>query len=207
MPGISIHYFPKDVAAWQNGRVSIVDIEEILLFNVVSLMPRTGFEDACNEHIALVKSGEDNQWIQLRRMLIKEPVFTPYTIVQHSFREPLIVVYFTRLRCTDTPCFSTWLHFHFSYRMKTLPIVVSIVLTDRNTSFVIKLKPFPDINDAISLVLRSVWPARRLRRWPLPLQSLRKEATCSETIRRLLIKKIIVPRDTADSFAKTLLLV
>ena len=127
MPGISMHYFPKDVAAWQNGRVSIVDIEEILLFNVVSLMPRTGFEDACNEHIALVKSGEDNKWIQLRRMLIKEPVFTPYTIVQHSFREPLIVVYFTRLRCTDTPCFSTWLHFHFSYRMKTLPIVVSIV--------------------------------------------------------------------------------
>ena len=58
MPGISIHYFPKDVAAWQNGRVSIIDIEEILLFNVVSLMPRTGFEDACNEHIALVKSGE-----------------------------------------------------------------------------------------------------------------------------------------------------
>ena len=114
MPGISIHYFPKDVAAWQNGRVSIVDIEEILLFNVVSLMPRTGFEDACNEHIALVKSGEDNQWIQLRRMLIKEPVFTPYTIVQHSFREPLTVVYFTRFRCTDTPCFSTWLHFHFS---------------------------------------------------------------------------------------------
>ena len=84
-----------------------VDFEESLLFNVVSLMPRTDFEDACNEHIALVKSGEDNQWIQLRRMLIKEPVFTPYTIVQHSFREPLIVVYFTRLRCTDTPCFST----------------------------------------------------------------------------------------------------
>ena len=61
IPGISIHYFPKDVAAWQNGRVSIVDFEESLLFNVVSLMPRTGFEDACNEHIALVKSGQDNQ--------------------------------------------------------------------------------------------------------------------------------------------------
>ena len=30
--GISIHYFPKDVAVWPNGRVSIVDIEEILLF-------------------------------------------------------------------------------------------------------------------------------------------------------------------------------
>ena len=38
-----------------------VDFEESLLFNVVSLMPRTAFEDACNEHITLVKSGEDNQ--------------------------------------------------------------------------------------------------------------------------------------------------
>ena len=74
---------------------------DFLLFNVVSLMPRTGFEDACNEHIALVKSGEDNQWIQLRRMLIKEPVFTPYCLYY------IYIVYFTRLRCTDTPCFST----------------------------------------------------------------------------------------------------
>ena len=32
IPRISIHYFPKDVAAWPNGRVSIVDVEEILLF-------------------------------------------------------------------------------------------------------------------------------------------------------------------------------
>ena len=31
VPGISIHYFQKDVAVWPNGRVSIVDIEEILL--------------------------------------------------------------------------------------------------------------------------------------------------------------------------------
>ena len=41
----------------QNGGVSIVNIEEILLFNVVL---RTGFDDACYEHISLVKSGEDN---------------------------------------------------------------------------------------------------------------------------------------------------
>ena len=34
---------------------------DFLLFNVVSLMPRTGSEDACNERIVLVKSGEDNQ--------------------------------------------------------------------------------------------------------------------------------------------------
>ena len=45
----------------QNGRVSIVEIEEIFLFNVVGLMLRTGFEDACYGHIPLVKSGEDNQ--------------------------------------------------------------------------------------------------------------------------------------------------
>ncbi|RMX47906.1 hypothetical protein pdam_00010622 [Pocillopora damicornis] len=45
----------------QNGRVSIVDIEEILLFNVVCLMLRTGFEDGCYEHKPRVKSGKDNQ--------------------------------------------------------------------------------------------------------------------------------------------------
>ena len=39
-----------------------------------------------NTYNYLVKSGEDNQRIQLKRMLIKKPVPTPYTIVQHSFR-------------------------------------------------------------------------------------------------------------------------
>ena len=43
----------------QNRRVS--DIEEILLFKVVGLMLRTGFEDTCYELVPLVKSGEDNQ--------------------------------------------------------------------------------------------------------------------------------------------------
>ena len=47
-----------------------IDIEEILLFNVVGLMLRTGFEDTCNELIPLVKSGEDNQRIQLIKGLI-----------------------------------------------------------------------------------------------------------------------------------------
>ena len=42
---ISIHFFPKNVLYGQNGRVSIVDIEEILLLNVVGLMLRIGFED------------------------------------------------------------------------------------------------------------------------------------------------------------------
>ena len=66
--------------------LAIVDIEEILLFNVVGLVLHTGFEDACYEHISLLKSGEDNQWIQLKIMLIKAPVPAPYTIFQHSIR-------------------------------------------------------------------------------------------------------------------------
>ena len=60
-PGISIHYIAKDVAVWPNVCVSTVDIEEISLFNVVGLVLHTGFEDACYEHISLLKSGEDNQ--------------------------------------------------------------------------------------------------------------------------------------------------
>ena len=52
----------KNVAAWPNGRVLIVDIEEILLFNVVGLM-RTGSEGDRYEHIPPDKSGEDNQRI------------------------------------------------------------------------------------------------------------------------------------------------
>ena len=49
-------------------------------------------------------------------MLIRGPVPTPNTIIQHSFLadisqakngELLIVVYFMRLRCTHTPCLST----------------------------------------------------------------------------------------------------
>ena len=42
---------------------SIVDIEEILLFNVVYLMLRTGLKDPCYEHISLVKSGEDKSLV------------------------------------------------------------------------------------------------------------------------------------------------
>ena len=45
----------------QDGCVSIVNIEEILLFNVVGLMLRTGFQEGCYGHIPPFKSGEDNQ--------------------------------------------------------------------------------------------------------------------------------------------------
>ena len=40
----------------QNGRVSIVVMEKILLFKVVVLMLHLVFEDGCYEHIPLVKS-------------------------------------------------------------------------------------------------------------------------------------------------------
>ena len=44
--------------------------------NVVGVMLRTGSEGGCYKHIPLDKPGEDNQRIQLKRMLIKEPVPT-----------------------------------------------------------------------------------------------------------------------------------
>ena len=78
IPGISLHYFPKDVAIWPNGRVSIVDIEEILPFTECRRpYAPFGSEGGCYAHIPLDKSGEDNQRIQLKRMLIKVPVPTP----------------------------------------------------------------------------------------------------------------------------------
>ena len=55
--GISVHYFPKNVYG-QNGCVSIIDIEETLLFNVAGLLLRNGFEDACYEHVPLVAAVE-----------------------------------------------------------------------------------------------------------------------------------------------------
>ena len=41
--------------AKMDGRVSIVDIEEIWLFNVVGLMLSTGYEDGCYKHIPRAK--------------------------------------------------------------------------------------------------------------------------------------------------------
>ena len=38
-----------------------------------------------------------------------------------------IIVYFTRLRCTRTPCLSTCLYLRFSYRMKIQQIITFIV--------------------------------------------------------------------------------
>ena len=49
IPGVSIHFFPKDVAVW--SKWTRFDIEEILLINVVGVMLRAGFENGCYEHI------------------------------------------------------------------------------------------------------------------------------------------------------------
>ena len=67
--------FQRILLYGRNGRVSIVDNKEILLLNVVGLKLNTDF-----------KSEEDNQGIQLKRMLIKGPVSKPYKIVPLSFR-------------------------------------------------------------------------------------------------------------------------
>ena len=109
--------------------LAIVDIEEILLFNVVGLVLHTGFEDACYEHISLLKSGEDNQWIQLRGLFPHRTRFFNILFGWHFASEchKHIVFYFKHLRGTHTPCLSTWLHLCFSYRMKIPLIVVSIV--------------------------------------------------------------------------------
>ena len=61
---IDIHrvfLYPTFQRMWlygQNRLVSIVAIEEILLFKVVGLMLHYGFEDGYYEHTPLVKSGE-----------------------------------------------------------------------------------------------------------------------------------------------------
>ena len=59
--GIAIHYFPKDFAVWKKWTRFDRRHRGDLLFNVVGLMLRSGFEDACYERIPLVKSKEDNQ--------------------------------------------------------------------------------------------------------------------------------------------------
>ena len=105
IPGISIHYIPKDVPTRPNGRVPIVEIEEILLFAVVGLMLRTDSEDACYEHIPLVKSGEDNQRIQLKNVdwgafshVVHDcSTFVSADISQAKNDELLIAVYFTQM--------------------------------------------------------------------------------------------------------------
>ena len=75
--------------------------------------------------------------------------FFSANILQAKNGKLLIVVCFTRLRCTHTPCLSAWLHLRFSYRKKILSIVVSSYFSNWNTSFVMKFKPFPELTDIL----------------------------------------------------------
>ena len=59
------------------------------------------------------------------------------------------VVYFTRLRCTYTPCLCTWLHLRFSYCIKILPVVVSIVFCYQKYIICDKVKSFPELTDIL----------------------------------------------------------
>ena len=118
----------------QNRRVSIVVIEEILLFKVVGLILRLGFKDGCHEHIPLVKSGEPRLPMNSAKRNADEGAYShighDYSsffsadITQAKNGELLNVAYFTRLRFTYTLCLSTRLH--FSDRLIILPVVVSI---------------------------------------------------------------------------------
>ena len=85
IPGISIQSFPKDVVVWQTWTRFDRRHRGDLLLNVIGLLLRT--EDGCYEHKPLVKSrGRYKPINSAKIMLIKGPVPTLYTIVQHSFR-------------------------------------------------------------------------------------------------------------------------
>ena len=89
-------------------------------------------------------------------MLIRGPVPTPYTIVQHSFRltfrkrrmvSSLLLFISRAWDVLILLVYSTWLHLPFSYRRKILSIVVPSYFENRNIAFAIKFKPFPALND------------------------------------------------------------
>ena len=82
IPGISIHSFPKDltVSLWPNWtRFTRRHRGDFTLHCRLNMLCN-GLEDGYYEHIPQVKSGKDNQWIQLKIILIKGPVPTPYTV-------------------------------------------------------------------------------------------------------------------------------
>ena len=90
-------------------------------------MLSTGCEDACYEHISLVKSGEHNQWIQLKRMLIEGSVPTPNTIVQHSFR-----IHFTSEEWSALHCFLCHALEMYSYSLSSYMITFALLLSYEN---------------------------------------------------------------------------
>ena len=143
---------------------SIVDIEEILVFNVVGFMLRTGFEDGCYEHVPPDKSREDNQWIKLKECCLRnlfphrKRLFNflfSWHVASKQWWAPHCSL-FHKLRCTITPCLSTWLHLRFSqYHMKILSVVVSIVFCHQD--YII-------FNKVHALSLTDRYPVRRTAR-------------------------------------------
>ena len=111
-------------------------------------MLRTGFQEGCYGHIPPFKSGEDNQWIQLKIMLIKGACsLTPYTIVQHSFwltfrkRRMVISLLLFISRAWDVIIFLVFPHDYIC--------TFHIYFNKRNTSFVSKFAPFPELTDIL----------------------------------------------------------
>ena len=112
---------------------------------------KTGVTKTCH------KSNQDGQWIQLKRMLIKGPVPTRHTIVQHSFR-----LTFRKRRMVSFLLFISraWdvliLHLFpldyicaFLIAWKSYRFQFPSYFNNRNTSFLIKFKPFPELTDIL----------------------------------------------------------
>ena len=110
-------------------------------------MLRTGFQEGCYEHIPPFKSGEDNQWIQLKIMLIKGAcshtvhdcsAFLLVDISQAKNGEFLTVVI---SRAWDVIIFLVFPHDYICTFL--------IYFNKRNTSFVSKFAPFPELTDIL----------------------------------------------------------
>ena len=118
-------------------------------------MLRAGFEDACYERMSPVKSGEHDQWLQLKRMLIKGSVPTLNTIVQHSlrliFRQSRVVssLFLFISRAWDVLILLVFPRDYicaFLMEWKSYQLWFPSYLNNRNTLFVMKLKPSPELS-------------------------------------------------------------
>ena len=108
-------------------------------------MLRTGFEDGFYEHKPRVKSGKDNQWILLKRMLIKGPVPTPYTIIFSSAdisqakKGELLIVVNVKFHLLEMYSYSLSFHMttfalFLSYENPTICSFHRILITEQSAS-------------------------------------------------------------------------
>ena len=131
-PGISIYYFPKDVAVSPRSSTSRRFYSSMLSAICLVLALKTSVTNTyhlLNQRKITNEFSWKECWLRglfpHRTRLFNIPF--GWHFASEDWWAPY-VVYFTRLRCTHTSCLSTWLHLRFSYRRKILPIVVSIVL-------------------------------------------------------------------------------